>query len=207
MEPGASTRCLSGRTEVEDDLSLVRRFCAGQEEAFDELVRRHQQRVFNIAFQVLRNYEDANEIAQDAFVKVYRHLRDFRGESAFTTWLYQIVTNLARNRIRHNERRHKSDSVSIDASSNDGDGNPRPLQLADPSQTPDQEAALSEQARTIAAAMGKLSDAHREILALRVVNELPYEEIAKILECSLGTVKSRIARAREELVKVLKDLE
>src|SRR5262245_1671253 len=105
MEQTRPTQCLNGRAEVESDASLIARFRKGEEEAFDELVRKHQQRVFNIAYQVLRNFEDANEVGQDAFVKVYQHLADFRGESAFTTWLFQIVTNLARNRVRYNQRR------------------------------------------------------------------------------------------------------
>ena len=205
MEQTTPARCLNGRTEIEDDVSLVRKFREGQEEAFDALVRKHQQRVFNTAFHILRNYEDANEIAQDTFVKVYQHLKDFRGDAAFTTWAYQIVTNLSRNRIRYNERRHKNDSVSIDGSNNSEDG-PPPLQLADPAQTPDKEAAVSEQARTITEAMNRLSEAHREILTLRALQELSYEEISEALDCSLGTVKSRIARAREELQKVLKGM-
>lgn len=205
MEQTRQAQCLNGRTEIEDDVSLIRKFRDGQEEAFDALVRKHQQRVFNTAFQLLRNYEDANEIAQDAFVKVYRHLKGFRGDAAFTTWVYQIVTNLARNRIRYNERRHKNDGVTIDGSNNSEDG-PPPLQLADPAQTPDQEAAVSEQTRSIMEAMNRLSEAHREILTLRVIEDLSYEEISEVLDCSLGTVKSRIARAREELQKVLKGM-
>lgn len=205
MEQKAPTQCLTGRTEIEDDVSLIRRFRAGQEEAFDGLVRKHQQRVFNVAFQIVRNYEDANEMAQDTFVKVYQHLADFRGESAFTTWVYQIVTNLSRNRIRYNQRRHKDDSISIDASRDDEDGFPQ-IQLADPAHTPDKATAVNEETLLIETAMGKISEAHREVLVLRVTQGLSYEEITGILECSLGTVKSRIARAREELQKVLKEM-
>src|ERR1043166_1174758 len=130
MEQSTPARCLNGRPEIGDDVSLIQKFRDGREEAFDELVRKHQQRVFNIAFQILRSYEDANEVAQDTFVKVYQHLREFRGESAFTTWLYQIVTNLARNRIRYNQRRHKDDNVSLDAGPN-GDEDLPHIQVAD----------------------------------------------------------------------------
>jgi RNA polymerase sigma-70 factor (ECF subfamily) len=205
MEQTRSTQCLNGRAEVETDASLVQKFRDGQEEAFDELVKKHQQRVFNIAFQIVRSFEDANEVAQDTFVKVYQHLAEFRGESAFTTWLYQIVTNLARNRVRYNQRRHKDDSVSIDCGEDDESGQPH-IQLADPAQTPDKIAAVTEQTRVIGQAMDKLSEAHREVLVLRVMQELSYEEIAGVLECSIGTVKSRIARAREELQKVLRQM-
>jgi|ERR1051326_2163027 RNA polymerase sigma-70 factor (ECF subfamily) len=205
MEQNGPAQCLTGRTEIEDDVSLIRRFRDGQEEAFDGLVRKHQQRVFNIAFQILRNYEDANEMAQDTFVKVYQHLADFRGESAFTTWLYQIVTNLSRNRVRYNQRRHKNDSVSIDATREDEDGLPQ-IQLSDSAQTPDKATAVNEETLLIDTAMGKISEAHREVLVLRVTQGLSYEEIATVLACSLGTVKSRIARAREELLKTLKEM-
>lgn len=205
MEQISRTQCLTGQTEIEDDVSLVRRFREGQEEAFDDLVRKHQQRVFNIAYQILRSYEDANEVAQDTFVKVYRHLAEFRGESAFTTWLYQIVTNLSRNRVRFNQRRHKDDSVSIDATRDDEDGLPL-IQLADPAQTPDRVTAVNEETMLIDAAMKKISEGHREVLVLRVTQGLSYEEIAAVLACTLGTVKSRIARAREELQKVLKEM-
>jgi RNA polymerase sigma-70 factor (ECF subfamily) len=206
MEQTRQTQCLNGRAEVENDASLIARFRKGEEEAFDELVRKHQQRVFNIAYQVLRNFEDANEVAQDSFVKVYQHLAEFRGESAFTTWLYQIVTNLARNRVRYNQRRHKDDSVSLDCGEDDESGQPH-IQPADPAQTPDKIAAVAEQTRVIERAMEQLSEAHREVLVLRVLQELSYEEIAAVLECSIGTVKSRIARAREELQKVLRQAE
>jgi len=205
MEQTSSSQCLNGRTEIESDVSLIQKFRDGHEEAFDELVRKHQHRVFNIAFRIVRNYEDANEVAQDTFVKVYQHLADFRGESAFTTWVYQIVTNLSRNRVRYNQRRHKDDSVSMDASNDDEDGQPH-IQMADPAHTPDKVASVNEQSRVIDEAMNKLSDAHREVLVLRVSQDLSYEEIATVLECSLGTVKSRIARAREELQKVLSEV-
>jgi len=205
MEQRSPTQCLNGQAAIEDDVSLVTRFRNGDEEAFDELVRKHQQRAFHIAYQIVRSYEDANEVAQDAFVKVYQHLAEFRGESAFTTWLYQIVANLARNRVRYNQRRHKDDSVSLDL--DEGEDGPPRLQLADPSVTPDKLAAAAEHARVIQQAMGQLSEGHREVLVLRVVQDLSYEEIARVLECSLGTIKSRIARAREELQKILKKME
>ena len=203
MEQSSPSRGLKGRLEIGDDVSLIQRFRDGREEAFDELVRKHQQRVFNIAFQILRSYEDANEVAQDTFVKVYQHLREFRGDSAFTTWLFQIVTNLARNRVRYNQRRHKDDSLSLDAGHNGEEDGPA-MDLADASPTPDRATAVAEQTRVIEWGMNRISEAHREILVLRVIQDLSYEEIAAVLECSIGTVKSRIARAREELQKVLK---
>ena len=97
------------------DHELLDRCRAGDEEAFDDLVRRHQQRAFNVAFQVLRDREDATEVAQDAFVRIYRSVDDFRGECEFTTWLHQIVVNLARNKHRWWKRRGRQSSVSLDS--------------------------------------------------------------------------------------------
>ncbi len=111
------------------DRELVERWRAGNETAFDDLVLRHQQRALNIAFQVLRNYEDATEVAQDAFVRIYRSMDNFRGECEFTTWLHQIVLNLSRNKHRWWKRRGRQASVSLDTPVETADGEV-PLQIA-----------------------------------------------------------------------------
>src|SRR5207302_10426569 len=111
------------------DHELLERCRAGDETAFDELVVRHQQRAFNVAYQVLRDREDAAEVAQDAFVRIYRSIGDFRGECEFTTWLHQIVVNLARNKHRWWKRRGRDASVSLDSPVAMPDGE-APLQVA-----------------------------------------------------------------------------
>ncbi len=180
------------------DADLVRRLQAGDEQAFNILVRRHQQRALNLAFQVLRDREDAAEVAQDAFVKVYRNINRFRAECAFTTWLHQIVMNLARNKYRWWKRRGKQAMISLDEPIDDPDGT-RPRQLAVDPATPDNEVVRDEFACRISEAMNQLPVKFREVLVLRNVEELSYEEIGQLLGCSMGTVKSRIARAREAL--------
>src|SRR5690348_11749854 len=100
--------------ETLPDRELIARCQRGDEGAFDELVRRHQQRALNVAYQMLRNYEDAVEVSQDAFVRVYRNIGKFRGDCEFTTWLHQIVVNLARNRHRWWKRRGKETTLSLD---------------------------------------------------------------------------------------------
>src|SRR6267154_2591374 len=111
------------------DRELLERCRAGDETAFDDLVVRHQQRAFNVAFQLLRDPEDATEVAQDAFVRIYRSVGDFRGECEFTTWLHQIVVNLARNKHRWWKRRGRDASVSLDSPVVTTDGEV-PLQVA-----------------------------------------------------------------------------
>ena len=149
--------------------------------------------------QLLRNQQDAEEVTQDAFIRAHRGLVNFRGDSAFSTWLYQIATNLARNRYWYWWRRKRDQSVSFDApvsSEND-------MTLADiiPAEveSPDDITVTQEFVSRIGQSMEKLSAKHREILILRNIKNLSYEEIAAILGISVGTVKSRIARARESL--------
>ena len=173
-------------TEVADR-DLVVRSQGGDEGAFDQLVRRHQQRAFNVAFQLLRDREDATEVAQDAFVRIYRSLDTFRGECEFTTWLHQIVVNLARNKHRWWHRRGRERAVELDD------------KLPAAQDAPDALAANAEFVRMLVAKMASLPASFREVLVLRNVEDLSYEEIAVVLKCSVGTVKSRMARAREAL--------
>jgi len=180
------------------DHELLDRCRAGDEEAFDDLVRRHQQRAFNVAFQVLRDREDATEVAQDAFVRIYRSMDNFRGECEFTTWLHQIVVNLARNKHRWWKRRGRQSSVSLDSPVEMGDGE-APMQIAASGDAPDVETVKAEFVELLSRRMEELPRKLREVLVLRNVENLSYEQIAVVLDCSIGTVKSRIARAREAL--------
>ncbi len=185
-------------TEAASDRDLVAQCQAGDEEGFNELVRRHQQRAVNVAFQLLRNHADAVEVAQDAFVRVYRHMADFRGECEFTTWLHQIVVNLARNKHRWWSRRGVDKTFSMNATVEREDG-PVHREIAAEGPGPDAEVLQAEFVQQISDAMGHLPRKYREALVLRNVEELSYEEIAVVLSCTVGTVKSRIARGREML--------
>src|SRR3954468_5660547 len=185
--------------EVALDRMLVDRFKSGDSSAFDQLVTRYWDRIYAMTNQLLRNQQDAEEVTQDAFIRAHRGLEHFRGDSAFSTWLYQIATNLARNRYWYWWRRKRDQSVSIDApvsSEND-------MTLADiiPAEveSPDDITVTQEFVARIGKGMERLSAKHREILVLRNVKNMSYEEIAAILGISVGTVKSRIARARESL--------
>jgi RNA polymerase sigma-70 factor (ECF subfamily) len=185
--------------DVAFDRDLIVRFKSGDQSAFDEMVRRHWDRIYAMVLQLLRNPQDAEEVTQDAFIRAHRGLANFRGDSAFSTWLYQIATNLARNRYWYWWRRKRDKSISLDApvsAEND-------LTLADviPAEveSPDDITVTQELVERIGKGMERLSAKHREILVLRNIKNLSYEEIAAILGISVGTVKSRIARARESL--------
>lgn len=181
--------------ELVTDRELVARCRQGDEQAFTELVERHQQRALNVAYQLLRNYEDAVEVAQDAFVNIYRHMAEFRGDCEFTTWLHQIVVNLARNKHRWWQRRGRESMVSFD--------DPDRPQVAAAGDSPSATAAQTEFAQRLSEEMGRLPQKFREVLVLRNVEELTYDEIAVALGCSVGTVKSRIARARDQLRRMM----
>ncbi|MEN9635734.1 MAG: hypothetical protein RL077_4138 [Verrucomicrobiota bacterium] len=185
--------------EVAFDRLLVARFKDGDQAAFDEMVSRYWDRIYAMVHQLLRNPQDAEEVTQDAFIRAHRGLVNFRGDSAFSTWLYQIATNLARNRYWYWWRRKRDKSVSFDAPL----GAENNLTLADiiPAevQSPDDITVTQELVARIARGMDQLSAKHREILVLRNVKNMSYDEIAGILDLSVGTVKSRIARARDSL--------
>jgi RNA polymerase sigma-70 factor (ECF subfamily) len=173
------------------DAELLGRCRLGDEEAFDVLVLRHQQRAFNVAFQLLRDHEDAREVAQDAFVGIYRNLDRFRGECEFTTWLHQIVVNLARNKYRWWKRRGRQQAVSLD--------DPQAAQVAGTTALPDAQAIKAEFVQRLTEKMAELPEEFREVLVLRNVEDMSYQQIAVALQCPVGTIKSRIARARDAL--------
>jgi len=191
------------RAEAAADALLVQRFNAGDETAFVEMMRRYQGRIYGLAHNLLRNSADAEEITQDTFIRAHRNLAKFRGDCSLATWLYRIALNLSRNRYWYFFRRRRQDSISLEgAISSESDAT-----FADfiPDATPDpvQESVTSEFAEVIAQCMSQLDARHLEILTMRNVLSLSYGEIARTLRINVGTVKSRIARARESLRSLL----
>ncbi len=166
------------------------------------LVLRHQDRIYRVAYGMLRHREDAMEVAQDAFVRAYRSLDRFRGDAEFSTWLYRIAVNLSRNRLRTRIRRREDRTVSFD-DRNDDEGRRATAEPVDPGPTPRDEAAARDFERRVRVAMEDLPRDAREILWLRNVEGASYARIAEILGCTQGTVKSRIFRARELLREAL----
>jgi RNA polymerase sigma-70 factor, ECF subfamily len=191
--------------DITADKLLLERFRQGDARAFDDIVQRYREPIFRRVFGMLKNHEDAEEVTQDTFLRARRGLDAFRGDAAFSTWLYQIATNLAHNRYWFWWRRGRHAAVSLDAAvSTEADITLAEI-LPDEDPDPGAKAVTRELVERVEAAMEQLSPAHREILTLRNVRDLSYEEIAALLDLSLGTVKSRIARAREALKQVLSE--
>jgi RNA polymerase sigma-70 factor (ECF subfamily) len=184
--------------ETQDDRDLVEQARRGDREAFGTLVRRYQDRAFNLAYQMLRNREEALDVAQEAFARAYASLPTFKGESSFTTWLHRIVVNLGIDSLRRTQR---SGTVAYDdtrATPEEGEGD---LPAVD-----DPAAALEmKQVRDLLArGIARLPAAQRAVLLLREVDGLSYEEISRLVGCNLGTVMSRLFYARRRLRQVLK---
>jgi RNA polymerase sigma-70 factor (ECF subfamily) len=193
------SRAATAISAKERDAELVRCFKNGDESAFDEIVAHYRAKMLAVALSVIRNHADAEEVAQDTFIRAHRGLVNFRGDSSLATWLHRIAFNLARNRYWYFFRRHRHATQSLDHVF--GDEGTRTLAdlLADSVPDPAREAANREFFRHVTACMNKLSAHQREILTQRNFQDNSYEEISKKLSISLGTVKSRIARARANL--------
>lgn len=193
----------TARDEALHDAGLVRRFNAGDEAAFVEIVTRYRGKMFAAAFAMLRNRSDAEEVAQDTFIRAHRGLANFRGEASLSTWLHHIALNLARNNYWYFYRRRRHATLSLDCPL--GVDNPATFAdlVATEDASPAREAMTGEFAELIAHCTARLGARPREILTLRNAGQLTYGEIATKLGISVGTVKSRLGRARDSLRALL----
>ena len=178
--------------------SIIEKVLAGDRNAFEDLVIANQTNVYNLALKMTKNEEDALDISQEAFFKAYRSLNSFRGECKFSVWLYRLTYNICIDFLR---KKAKEKVVSLDYE--DDTGEAIPLEIPDVRDLPEDSVVRSEVRKTIAESLSELSQKHREVLIMREVNAMNYEEIAETLLISVGTVKSRIARAREKLAEIL----
>ncbi len=174
---------------------LVQRCVAGEETACNELVADNQRMVFQLAFHLLGDYEEARDLSQDVFLQVFRTIDRFRGQSALRTWIYRIAVNLARNRQRWWRRRYKSDQVSLDAHVEQHGEDV----LLDRGVTPELALRRKETADRVWGALEALPFEQRTAIVLREIDGLSYDEIAFSLGIAVGTVKSRLTRARDAL--------
>lgn len=184
------------------DVELVRRVQEGDKSAFDLLVRKYQYRIVKLVSRYVREPADALDVTQEAFIKAYRALPRFRGESAFFTWLYRIAINTAKNHLVAVSRR----PLEADLGMNEDGERYEAEQLQKTFDTPERLLLTEEIRQTIADAVTRLPEDLREAITLREVDGLSYEDIAAAMECPIGTVRSRIFRAREAIDERLKPL-
>lgn len=181
----------------------MERVVAGETAAFDLLVKRHKGRLYSYLLRLLRDPTEAEDIAQEAFIRAYVHADKYRNIAKFSTWLYTIATNLVRNRVR----KYKSTPriLSLSGGRNDDDHD-EPVDLPDPGDRPDRTQEKSEMQALVTAGIEKIPPRYREAFVLREVNQLSYEEIAAITGLKLGTVRSRINRGRSHFRDVMEPL-
>jgi RNA polymerase sigma-70 factor (ECF subfamily) len=188
-------------TQDDTDQQLVRRVQEGDRTAFDLLIRKYQHRVLKLVGRFVSDAAEAEDVAQEAFLKAYRALPSFRGESAFYTWLYRIAINTAKNALVSNRRR----PVDFDLDLQDPEQYDRHARLKE-GDTPEGVLLTEEIRRTVSEAMEQLPEDLRTAIVLRELEGLSYEEIAEAMDCPVGTVRSRIFRAREAIDRRLKPL-
>ena len=184
-----------------EDIELVRRAKLGDGPAYENLVRKYQERIYATVYHMTANHEDANDLAQETFIKAYTALKSFKGDSSFYTWVYRIAVNKTINFLK--QRKGK-----VSLSLNDVDFNIEndPELVAFVSEnTPRRNAALGELQQKLNAALQKLSEDHRMVVTLHDVQGMSHEEIAKIMDCNAGTVRSRLFYARQQLQGYLSD--
>ena len=203
QDDSQTTARSNNKLEAAYDAVLVQRFNSGDESAFTEIIKRYYPRIRALANQTLHNQADAEEVAQDTFIRAHRGLAKFRGDASLATWLHCIGLNLARNRYWFFFRRRRQDTFSIDQAVVEGSGMSLSGALSDGSGDPRAESMTTEFTTLIADCMARLDESHREILTMRTMLDLSYEAIANNLRINVGTVKSRIARARESLRTLL----
>jgi len=185
----------------EDDETLVARAQRGDAPAFDELVNRYKQRLYATVYHMTSNHEDANDLVQDAFIKAYRRLSSFRGHSSFYTWVYRIAVNQTLNFLK---RGRKRTNFSLDDLDSGIHTDPDFVELMS-HDTPRREVGLSELQLRLNDALQKLSEPHRAVVVLHDVQGMTHADIAKAIQCSEGTVRSRLFYARQQLQGLLSD--
>src|SRR5262247_1390116 len=184
-----------------DEQVLVKRARQGDLRAYDELVRRYQQRIYATVYHMTSNHEDANDLAQEAFIKAFHALKSFKGGSSFYTWVYRIAVNKTINFLKQRKNRAQ---MSLDDLDFNAEHDPDLVALIS-DKTPRRDVNLAELQEKLNEAMQKLSEPHRLVVTLHDVQGLSHEEIAKIMECNIGTVRSRLFYARQQLQAHLSD--
>jgi len=201
----ASVADVSSDESIERELvrGLVRKAQAGDLGAYDDLIRRYQDRIYGLAYHLTSNHEEANDIAQETFIKAWRALSGFKGEASFYTWIYRIAYNHTLNHLK--SRRMRTTHLSLNDMDLNAENNPDLVALAS-DRTPFRDAKLTELSERLNVALQKLSEEHRAVVTLHDIQGLPHEEIAQIMGVNSGTVRSRLHYARQQMQGWLSDL-
>ncbi len=206
-KPGHALKRFQGEESSEstpvpvEEAELVRRARKGDLEAYDQLVQRYQERIYATIYHMTSNHEDANDLAQEAFIKGFQALKSFKGGSSFYTWVYRIAVNKTINFLKQRKNRTQ---MSLNDMDFNAEHDPDFVALVS-DKTPRREAALTELQEKLNEGMQKLSEPHRLVVTLHDVQGLSHEEIAKIMGCNIGTVRSRLFYARQQLQGFLAD--
>jgi RNA polymerase sigma-70 factor, ECF subfamily len=187
--------------KVPDELALVERARKGDLSAYDDLVRRYQERIYATLYNMTSNHEDANDLAQEAFIKAFEALKSFKGGSSFYTWIYRIAVNRTINFLKQRKNRTYLSLNDLDF---DAEHDPDLVALVS-DKTPRREVHLSELQEKLNVAMQKLSEDHRLVVTLHDIQGLSHEEIGEIMDCNIGTVRSRLFYARQQLQAYLSE--
>lgn len=181
------------------EYEIIEKCKNGDREAFNTLVEMYQQQVFNIAYGMLSDYEDASDASQEVFIKIYKSIASFKGQASFATWMYRICANVCNDMLRKRQRR--GITLSIDA--DDEDENSLYNELPSNELQPDEQLELNERQAAVRQAIDSLKDEYKEIIVYSDMNDMSYEEVSQVLKVPVGTVKSRLNRARNALRKKL----
>lgn len=200
LEQVASANPIEVRPAAESE--FIERLKRGEAAAFEQLVAERSGEIYGLLFRLTENPEEARDLTQETFLRAFQHIERFRGDADLRTWIYRIAINQARNRWRWWRRRRKDATVSLDATTGTSD---QALfeKLAEAADNPEQQTLAREREAVLRAALQKLGRAFREIVVLRDIEGFSYEEIATTLQINVGTVKSRLARGRQELRRKL----
>jgi len=182
----------------EEEMRIVRKVLAGDVNAFEQLVIENQKSVYNLALKIMKNESDALDLSQDVFLKAYTNLENFRGDSRFSVWLYRLAYNACIDASRKSKA-----GMNISLTVQDEDSESAELDLADNKPLPEEETERRETQREVQAAIQELPEDQRKIIVMREFSDMAYEDIAASLGISVGTVKSRLSRARKNLAKIL----
>jgi len=194
---GASIR---EKLKTQDDTAVVSAFLGGEERAFQELVERYQGRLLNFIYRTIGDREKAEDLVQEVFIRVYRHIHRFDRSKKFSTWVYTIASNLAKNELRN---RSRNPLVLFQTIKSNWEDEERPLQFEDTTARPDDLYRKRHLRSLVEETVAKLPEHHRQVFVLRELEGKSYEEIAEITECNLGTVKSRLNRARNAFASII----